>query len=149
MKKGPQKGPLITHAWRKPGSVRSSDSPFIWATYPLTRTSSPQALVYMVLQPARFTQASRSLRNWWALTSPFHPYLCPKTIGGLNFYSTFCCHPFLHGPFLLRSAVLCVAWTFLSKRSGEFTWLCRFISPKLRWMPESRLCVRRLLQIFV
>ena len=117
-----------TQPWHKPGSVRRNDSPFIWATYPLTQASSPQALVYVVLQPARFTKASRSLWNWWALTSPFHPYLCPETIGGLNFWSTFCCHAFLHNTFLLRSTALFVAWTFLSKRSDEFTWVYIYIT---------------------
>ena len=81
------------------------------------------------------------------LVSPyltFHPYLCPETIGGLNFYSTFCNVDWSQRSFLLRSAALYVVWTFLSRRSDEFTCWCLFnffsINPKVTGMPESRLC---------
>jgi len=42
----------------KPDSVSRQVGvlPFIYATYPPGQASSPQARVYMVLQPARFTQ---------------------------------------------------------------------------------------------
>ena len=43
-------------------------------------------LPYLVLLHVGFTQASRLLDCWCALTAPFHPYR--SEIGGINFYGT-------------------------------------------------------------
>ena len=47
------------------------------AFYPPARASSPQAPVYMNLQPPRHT-ARTSLHGRWALTPPSHPYPCGR-----------------------------------------------------------------------
>ena len=40
------------------------------------RTSSSLPEVYLIFQPIRFALPSASLRRRWALTPPFHPFLC-------------------------------------------------------------------------
>ena len=72
--------------------------------------SSTRPLIYMSLQPARFTQLVHSCKSSWAFTSRFHPYqfaselavifcgtfspLISKNVLTLSGYGTLCCPDF-------------------------------------------------------
>ena len=54
------------------------------------QASSPQAVLYMAFQHARFTRYCRYQQQLWALTPHFHPYcVCANTNTAVIFCGTF------------------------------------------------------------